>query len=122
MSSMPILATERLVLRPFALRDARDVQTLARAPEVARTTALIPHPYPDGAAEQWISTHEEAFVQQRGLTLAILSKADSLIGCISLVGHLKSNGISELGYWIGLPFWGKGYCTEAASAIAAYGF
>ena len=29
---------------------------------------------------------------------------------------------AELGYWIGVPFWGKGYATEAASAAVAFGF
>ena len=45
----------------------------------------------------------------------------------SHVSVLSSNFISqhkraELGYWIGVPFWSKGYCTEAAKAVVEYGF
>jgi [ribosomal protein S5]-alanine N-acetyltransferase len=48
---MPTLRTRRLVLRPFSLDDAPEVERLAGAREVATATAL-PHPYPDGAAEE----------------------------------------------------------------------
>lgn len=33
-----------------------------------------------------------------------------------------SNQLCELGYWVGKPFWGKGYCTEAARELLRYGF
>lgn len=57
----PTLRTGRLVLRTFALEDAPSVQKLSGAREIARTTRPIPHPYPDGEAERWISTHRAAF-------------------------------------------------------------
>ena len=57
MSEQPILRTQRLVLRPFVVDDALGVQVLAGAREIADTTLHIPHPYPAGAAEQWIATH-----------------------------------------------------------------
>ena len=50
-ASIPRLTTKRLVLRPLTLADAADVQRLAGEREIAETTATIPHPYPDGAAE-----------------------------------------------------------------------
>lgn len=34
----------------------------------------------------------------------------------------SENNCAELGYWIGKPYWGRGYCTEAARAIVRYGF
>ncbi len=61
MPTQPTLQTDRLLLRPLRPEDAADVQRLAGAIEVAQNTCSIPHPYPDGAAEAWIGTHQKAF-------------------------------------------------------------
>ena len=53
----PTLATPRLLLRAFALTDARRVTELAGDRAIADTTTL-PHPYADGLAADWIATHE----------------------------------------------------------------
>lgn len=113
---------ERLVLRPFKLADAPDVQRLAGAREIAATTLNIPHPYEDGVAEAWISKHQETFDQGKGVTLAITFRTNGrLIGAISLM-DIRSKHQAELGYWIGKPYWNQGYCTEAARAMLRYGF
>jgi hypothetical protein len=54
MKQRPTLHTVRLVLRPFELAPAQDVQRLAGEKAIADTTANIPHPYLDGMAEQWM--------------------------------------------------------------------
>lgn len=90
--------------------------------EVAKTTANIPHPYEDGMAEEWIATHAEAFKYGKGVTFAVELQPDGpLIGAISL-GMRKIHEWAELGYWIGKPYWNKGYCTEAAKEVLWYGF
>jgi RimJ/RimL family protein N-acetyltransferase len=118
----PVMHTDRLVLRPFERRDARDVQRLAGAFEVADTTLTIPHPYPDGAAEQWIATHQPAWEARTLATFAITDReTDALRGAIGLMlamPHLRA----EIGYWVGVPYWNRGYCTEAVRAILAFGF
>jgi [ribosomal protein S5]-alanine N-acetyltransferase len=120
---MPVFVTGRLVLRPFNLSDVSDVQRLAGEFAIADTTAAIPHPYPDGAAQAWINTHEEEFMNEKMLTLAVMLKeTGALAGCVSITDIEKSNNSGELSYWIGKDFWGQGYCTEAASAIINYGF
>lgn len=122
---MPTIATARLVLRPFELADAPEVQRLAGAREIAAVTAHIPHPYPDGVAELWIATHAPHFHHDDGLTLAITRREDGvLMGAISLMvdSEDKAHGRAELGYWLGVPYWGHGYCTEAARALLDYGF
>jgi [ribosomal protein S5]-alanine N-acetyltransferase len=48
---IPTLQTERLILRPFDLGDAPEVQRLAGDWEIANTTLMVPHPYEDGMAE-----------------------------------------------------------------------
>lgn len=119
----PTIETPRLRLRPFALSDAPRVQQLAGHPDVAATTAYVPHPYPDGAAEEWIGEHAENYQRGYAVQFAIVLKAtDELIGCIDLVDISKVHRKAELGYWIGVPYWRHGYCSEAASALVAYGF
>jgi len=118
----PHLRTKRLVLRPFALSDAADVQRLAGDKAVADMTLNIPHPYLDGVAEQWISTHQTQFDSGEACILAVtLAATGGFIGSISLMISRRSNR-AELGYWIGAPYWNKGYCTEAAGAMLDYGF
>jgi ribosomal-protein-alanine N-acetyltransferase len=122
MSQLPSLETKRLLLRPFAMADAKDVQRLAGDRAIADTTLSIPHPYGDGMAEEWISTHQETFDQEKGVTFAITRKPDGvLLGAISLMDISKGHQ-AELGYWVGKPHWNQGYCTEAASAVLRYGF
>lgn len=122
MKKRPTLDTPRLILRPFALTDAPDVQRLAGAREVASTTLNIPHPYTDGMAEQWIATHQEAYARGEFVIFAIVLRANqALIGATSLHIH-RPHVQAELGYWIGTAYWNRGYCSEAAQAVLRYGF
>ena len=120
MSTQPTLRTPRLLLRPFTPEDAPTIQRLAGVAAVANTTLSIPHPYPDGLAETWIATHEPAYVRRDNVVFAITEQG-SLVGAINLrleADHYRG----ELGYWIGQPFWGRGYGTEAVRAVIEYGF
>jgi [ribosomal protein S5]-alanine N-acetyltransferase len=122
MGTLPLLQTERLILRSFTLADAPEVQKLAGQPEVALMTIHIPYPYPDGAAEAWIATHGAGFEQGLSFIFAITRRENgALMGGISLMAD-RDNGTAELGYWLGIPFWNQGYATEAAGALVAYGF
>lgn len=122
MAEIPRLETERLVLRPFSSKDAPDVQRLAGDVAVADTTLNIPHPYYDGRAEEWILTHQPDFDEGKGVTFAItLRETGEVIGAISLRIENRFNR-AGMGYWIGMPYWGKGYCTDAVKAVIAYGF
>ncbi len=122
MDRRPTLLTQRLVLRPFTPEDAPHVQRLAGAREVAATTLNIPHPYPDGAAEAWILRQAEAGEQGREAVFAVVKRVGGvLMGAIGLRIDLE-HARAELGYWIGVPHWGQGYCTEAAEAVVRYGF
>jgi ribosomal-protein-alanine N-acetyltransferase len=122
MKERPTLETTRLILRPFTVADAPDVQRLAGDREIASTTLNVPHPYEDGMAEQWIGTHQAKYERGELVNFAIVRRADNaLIGAIGLQIN-QQHTHAELGYWIGKPYWNAGYCTEAAQAVVGYGF
>lgn len=122
MKEQPVLETRRLILRPFAASDAADVQRLAGDREIADTTLNIPHPYEDGMAEEWIATHRPRFEEGKLCNFAItLRDSGDLIGAMGLVITRRFDH-AELGYWMGKPYWGKGFCTEAGRAVIEYGF
>ena len=122
MSITSKISTNRLLLRPFQLSDANDVQRLAGDFAIADTTLDIPHPYEDGMAEEWIKSHEQNAASGREFVFAIIQvDTKKLIGAIGLkVNSAHQN--AELGYWIGKPYWNKGFATEAAQAILNFGF
>ena len=104
------------------MSDAPDVQRLAANWRIADTTQNIPHPYEDGMAADWISTHEPKFKANELAVFAITSNTDdALVGAIGLTID-RSFDRAELGYWLGEPYWELGYCSEAAKAILQYGF
>jgi RimJ/RimL family protein N-acetyltransferase len=110
-----------VALRLFEMRDAPSVQLLAGDREVAETTALIPHPYPDGAAEAWIAMQAGERAADREFTYAVTSSEDGIL--VGAVGLRPAPGEREsLGYWIGRAYWGRGYATAATRAIIALAF
>jgi len=114
--------TTRLQLRPFARTDAPRVQQLASDYEIAFNTLRIPHPYELPMAEEWIAGQAKAIEEQRELTWAVtIEKENLLIGSIGLI-LFKEFDQAELGYWIGKPYWNRGYASEAAAAILEFGF
>ena len=116
-----ILRTGRLTLRPLVPDDAPVVQRLAGEKDIASTTRLIPHPYPPGAAEQWIGTLPELYQRAEAINWGIALDSGPILGTIRLVLNAVDNH-AEMGYWVGKPFWNNGYCTEAARAVTTYGF
>jgi RimJ/RimL family protein N-acetyltransferase len=117
----PSLDTARLVLRPFRSADAPLVQQYASAVEVASTTLNIPHPYDIGMAEAWIATQGPSWERKQSAVFAISDRTSALVGAIGLQLQLEHRR-GEIGYWIGVPFWGQGYATEAALAVVQFGF
>ena len=122
MPLQPTLRTPRLFLRPFSLADAPAVHALVRAREIADTTLSIPHPYEKEAAETWISSHLEMFNQGLSVHFAIiLRESELLVGAIGLSIQL-THSCAEMGYWVGVPYWRRGYCTEAVAVVLEYAF
>jgi [ribosomal protein S5]-alanine N-acetyltransferase len=120
--AIPELTTDRLLLRPFVPEDAPAVQKLVSPREVAAPLDAMPHPYPDGAAEEWIATHAARAETGVAFTWAVTTRHDgTLIGAVELrVESVHRRG--EFGYWTGMPFWNQGYTTESAGRVVRYGF
>lgn len=116
------LYTDNLILRPLELVDAERVRELAGDYDIAKTTLNIPYPYPEGDAEEFIQrTHENA-KEGRSYHFAIVRKLDEeLLGGIALSVTPKYKR-AEVAYWMGKPYWGQGYITEAASRLLKFGF
>jgi [ribosomal protein S5]-alanine N-acetyltransferase len=118
MSTHPTLETARLSLRPYTEADIPELLPLIGTREVAATTLRIAHPYTEQDARDFLQLSKDP----DKLWLAITLRSDGRqIGGIGLRLE-KQHQHAELGYWLGVPFWGHGYATEAASEILRYGF
>ncbi|MBC8376707.1 MAG: GNAT family N-acetyltransferase [FCB group bacterium] len=122
MKKYPEIKLERLMLRGFLPTDAPKIQELAGAFEIAEMTLNIPHPYLDGMAETWMNSHQSEFNSGSGVVFAMIELySGKLVGAVGLTVMQRFNR-AELGYWVGKPFWGNGYATEASKALLKYGF
>jgi [ribosomal protein S5]-alanine N-acetyltransferase len=114
--------TERLILRRLEKGDAARVQELAGDYEVAYNTLMMPHPYEDGLAEPFIERVNEEWDHGNSYTFCIASKSDNLLMGVIGIHPAPTNRNAEIGYWIGVPYWNKGYVTEAARRVVQFGF
>ncbi|MGX5684869.1 GNAT family N-acetyltransferase [Chryseobacterium cucumeris] len=120
MEKFPVLQTERLILSQLEEKDIPFIVKLLQHRIFSDLTSNIPYPYVENDARSWVKMSKEAFENNTGYTFAIRNKEDQIIGAIGL--HDRDDDKAELGYWIGIPYWNKGYVTEAAKAIIDFGF
>ncbi len=113
---IPVLETERLALRAPSLEDAPMIARLANDRRIAENTASIPHPYRLPDAEDFIA-------KANGETAVnfVITLADGTIAGACGLAMLDAPA-PEIGYWLGLPYWGQGYATEAVRAVIDYAF
>jgi RimJ/RimL family protein N-acetyltransferase len=115
-ASIPVLETKRLALRAARLEDAKAVAALANDRRIAENTARIPYPYKLADAEQFI-----AGANKKGEAAYLITLRDgTIIGACGLMFHYDDT--PEIGYWLGVPYWNKGYATEALHALIDYAF
>ena len=111
---MTIIDTARLRLRPWRATDAPDLYELAKDPRIGMLCGWKPYDRIDDAHEA-LST----FLAAPDSYAVTLSSTGELIGSIALRIDADDTGaaIGDIGSWIGAPYWGNGYATEAGHAI-----
>ena len=113
------IETERLILSPLKESDIPLITEYLQEKIISDNTSHIPYPYSEPDARTWLKMSNDALTAKTGYTFAIREKEGKIIGAIGL--HDRGDDKAELGYWIAVPFWNKGYATEAASAILNFG-
>ena len=117
-----VLETRRLILRPLMLEDARRTQELFPQWEIVKyLNAIVPWPYPaDGVLTYYrdVALPAIASGEQWVWTLRLKESPEEHIGNI----HLRRGENNHRGFWLGLPWQGRGLMTEAVEVVNDYWF
>lgn len=114
------IETERLILRGLQTTDVEAVIALANDYDIASNLLTMPHPYTRKDAEEFIASAGQP--KENGLVLAITNKVDNaFMGNIGIHANPEHHH-AEIGYWLGKPYWGQGYMTEAVRRMIGLGF
>ena len=97
-------------------RDTGEIQTLASSFGVAEMTN-VPHPYPDGGGLYFVNRALGLYGTQEALPFA-MDLDGKLVGVVT-INEMKNQ--PSIDYWVGQPYWGKGYATSAVHQAIQYG-
>ena len=106
----PVVETRRLLLRSPGPQDIPAIARLANDPDIARMTCRMPHPFGQGDAEDFV-VQVAAQDPARAATFLIEHEDQGPVGVLGMFED--ADMAPETGYWIGRPFWGRGFATEA---------
>jgi RimJ/RimL family protein N-acetyltransferase len=108
-----VLEAKRLMLRTAVPDDAEAITALINDRRIAGNMVGVPHPYT-------LTDAEAAIAAAQGKPQFVITLMDGrVLGGCGLGAHA---GYPELGYWLGIPYWGNGYATEAARTLIDFAF
>lgn len=111
--------TTEVTIEPVSLKHAAVLERLISDPAVSETTSNIPHPYPKGGAADWIRLTKEQSAEGKAFGFSVICHG-VFVGVASILNIAAGQG--EIGYWVGRPYWGRGYATAAGRQVIAVGF
>ena len=109
---MTKIKTERLVLKKLVQADKERLVSLIGDFRVSKTLSKVPYPYTLEDADEWL---EKSHNQKFNLSIFL---NHNLIGGIGLTP--AEDDFYELGYWLGVDYWGRGYATESIMELLNY--
>ena len=115
------LGNSLVLMRPLAREDIPQIRRLAAAEEIANNT-YVPHPYPPEAADEFVQKTRDQWRKDEACVFAVVESASGeFAGCMGI--HFQpAHNRAEIGYWIGVPYWGRGLATAALRLIVQFGF
>lgn len=120
--NLPMIETERLILRKMTENDAEDLFEYASEPKVSKFMPWKAHKTIEDS-KQFIDFILNAYEQKNKLTWAIeLKKSGHMIGTVDFVKWLPKHSRAEIAYALSHHHWGRGYTAEAARALIGFGF
>jgi RimJ/RimL family protein N-acetyltransferase len=117
------LETRRLLLRPVVSSDAGRVQELFDNIEVLKyMSTAIPWPYPETGAKDFLEAMLPKMQLGEKYFWAILEKENIPQGLIGMVGLTPDSHEDSRGFWLGEPYWKRGYMSEACATVTDFAF
>lgn len=121
MPDVPVLESARLRLRPPRQSDAPRIVPLADEREVAANTLTMPHPYSEVDAREWIERCRRNAATGEEIAFVVETRDTAeLVGACG-IGINQTHRLGEVGYFIGRPYWNRGYCSEAVRTMLDWG-
>lgn len=124
LDTVPVFITEHLLLRPWSTNDASNLYYYARETEIGLRAGWQPHKS-EGESMEVIYN----YLMKAGSYAIVLKETNEVIGAVAIfAGSKEERGLgedpyqAEIGYWIGKPYWGRGYAGEAVKPLVEFGF
>lgn len=119
--SAPVIETERLVLRAPCPEDLDSCVTLLGDYEVAKMLSRVPYPYDLEGGRAYLARSVERWQDVAGAD-EVGFHVDHDGEMIGGMGFKKLQETPEIGYWLGRPYWGRGFMSEAVEAAVTWLF
>ncbi len=110
-----------ITLRNITEVPAKDIAALANNRAVSRTLRdAFPYPY---AEADGVAFLELCKAGGFGYNYGIFNEENIFIGTCGIIPKKDIYRLTaEVGYWIGQPYWGRGYATAAVKQLAGIAF